>query len=80
MKNKRISMFYLKVVLAELFLFLDWDIWRQTVGTLCAQLIRQLYTNQFEILHAVLSWSVDMHVILALSTITFLSLSFTFVT
>ena len=34
----------------------------------------QFYTDQFETLQALLSWSVDMHVILALLLVSFLSL------
>ena len=39
------------------------------VGTLCAQPLIQFYTDQFETLQALLSWSVDVHVVLALSSI-----------
>ena len=48
------------------------------VGTLCAQLLMQFYTDQFETLQALLSWSIDMHVVLALWSIQFLSLFSTF--
>ena len=41
----------------------------ESVGALCAQLLIQFYTDQFETLQAFLSWSVDVHVILALSSI-----------
>ena len=37
-------------------------------GTLSAQLLIQFITDQLETFQACLSWSVDMHVILALST------------
>ena len=39
------------------------------MGTLCAQLLLQFYTDQFETLQALLSGSVDVHVVLALSSI-----------
>ena len=38
----------------------------------------QFYVDQFETGHALLSWSVDLHVIFALSLIYFLSLFLTF--
>ena len=41
----------------------------ESVGAFCAQLLKQFYTDQFETLQALLSWSVDVHVILALSSI-----------
>ena len=42
------------------------------VGTLCAELV-QFYNDQFEILPALLSWFVDVHMILALSSVRFLA-------
>ena len=45
--------------------------------SLCVQLL-QFYTDQFETLRGLLSWSVDVHVAFALSSIYFLSLSLTF--
>ena len=44
------------------------------MGTLCAQLFLLFYTDQFETLQALLSWSVDVHVALALLSINFLPL------
>ena len=48
------------------------------VDTLCAQPLVQFYTDQFETLHALLSWSVDVHMVLALLSVKFLSLFSTF--
>ena len=62
--------FSVEVLLAELFPFFDFVFDLQAVVTLCAQLLIQLYASQFETLHALLSWSVAMLVIL--STIKFL--------
>ena len=36
--------------------------------SLCAQLLIQIYTDQFETLQALLPWPVDVHMILALSS------------
>ena len=65
MKNKRIRIFFIfrwgspcGVILRLRHLTTD-------VGTFCAQLLIQFYTDQFETLHDYLSWSVDMHVVLA---------------
>ena len=38
------------------------------MDTLFAQLLLQFYTNQFETLQALLSWYVDMQVVLAESS------------
>ena len=40
-----------------------------TVGILCAQFLLQFYIDQFETLKAHLSWSVDVHVVVTLSSI-----------
>ena len=39
------------------------------MGTLCAQLLLQFYIDQFETLQALFAWSVDVHVVFALSSI-----------
>ena len=49
-----------------------------TVGILCAQLLLQFHTDQFATLEAFLLWSVDVLVVLVLSSILFLSLSLLF--
>ena len=71
MKNKRtrIFLFFDRVLLAKLFPFFDSGIRQQSMGTMCAQLLIEFDTDQFEPLQALLSWSVDVHVILALSSI-----------
>ena len=80
MKNKRTHIFFFFFffffffyigVLAELFFFLGLGIWKQTVGTLCAELLLHFYTNQFETLQAPLSESADVHVDFAISSIYF---------
>ena len=48
------------------------------VDTLCAQLLIQFYTDRFETLHTLLSWSVDVHMVLALLSVKLLSIFFTF--
>ena len=48
------------------------------MGTLCAQLVMQFRTDQLEALQALVSWSVNMYAILALSIIHFLALFLTF--
>ena len=48
--------FFLRGFLSDLF------IWRQMVDSLCAQLLTQFSTIQFETLQALLSWCVDVHV------------------
>ena len=64
MKNKQthISSFFPSRFSLYIFPIFDLGIWRQMVDTLCAQLLIQFYTDQFETLHALLSWSVDVHV------------------
>ena len=47
------------------------------VVILCAQVLVQFYTNQFEILQTLLTWSADVHVVLASSSVYFV---FTFLT
>ena len=46
-----------------------------TDGTLCPQLLLQFHTDQFETVQALLSWSVDVHVVLALLSIYYLAFS-----
>ena len=53
----------------ELFPFFDLGISLHMVGALCAQLLIQFYTDQFETLKDFLSWSVDVHMVWALSSI-----------
>ena len=45
-----------------------------TMGMLWAQLLVQFYTDQFETLQTLLPWSVDVHVVWALLSISFSSL------
>ena len=49
-----------------------------TVHTLYAQHFLQFYTDECETLEALLTWSVDVHMVLALSSVSFLSLFSTF--
>ena len=42
------------------------------------RLLLQFYLDQFETLQALMSWSVDVHVVLALLSLKFLSLFLTF--
>ena len=58
----------------ELFAFFDLGIWRQAAGTLCVERFIQFYTDQFETLQALLSWSVDVMWFWHYRQINFLSL------
>ena len=53
-KLHELDCFTVGVLLEELFPFFDLGIWRQVVDTLCAQLLIQFNTDQFETLQALL--------------------------